>query len=147
MHPRFFDMVRYAAARSLRVSTNTNLTLLTQARAQQAVSCGLAEISVSVDAASSPLYESIRLDARLPRVLRNLDRLMRARDAAAAPPSIRIVMVLMRRNLDEVVPMVELAARHRVSESRAFLWLPSSAECRSRTTALSAAPTPAPETR
>jgi MoaA/NifB/PqqE/SkfB family radical SAM enzyme len=114
MHPRFFDMVRHAAARGIRVSTNTNLTLLTHARAQEAVSCGLAEISVSLDAASSPLYESIRIDARLPRVLRNLDRLLRSRDAAPAPPRIRIVMVLMRRNLGELEPMVDLAARRGV---------------------------------
>src|SRR5438552_10139902 len=28
MHPRFFDMVSYAAGRSVKVTTNTNLTLL-----------------------------------------------------------------------------------------------------------------------
>ena len=110
MHPRFFDMVRHAAARGIAVSTNTNLTLLTPARAEQAAECGLAEISVSLDAASSPLYESIRLGARLPRVLRNLHRLMTARARAQSPPRVRIVMVLMRRNLHELSRMVELAA-------------------------------------
>jgi MoaA/NifB/PqqE/SkfB family radical SAM enzyme len=111
MHPRFFDMVRHAAARGIAVSTNTNLTLLTAVRAQQAAACGLAEISVSLDAATSPLYESIRVDARLPRVLRNLRRLMQARAGASAPPRVRIVMVLMRRNLDELPRMVDLAAQ------------------------------------
>jgi MoaA/NifB/PqqE/SkfB family radical SAM enzyme len=110
MHPRFFDMVRYAAARGISVSTNTNLTLLTTARAEQAASCGLAEISVSLDAASSPLYESIRLGARLPRVLRNLRRLVQARSRARSNSRVRIVMVLMRRNLHQLCPMVELAA-------------------------------------
>src|SRR5213082_1145082 len=33
MHPRFFDMVEYAASRRLTVTTNSNLTLLTPARA------------------------------------------------------------------------------------------------------------------
>src|SRR5204863_5748659 len=32
MHPRFFDMVAYAASRGVRVSTNTNMTLLNPAR-------------------------------------------------------------------------------------------------------------------
>ena len=111
MHPRFFDMVRHAAARGIAVSTNTNLTLLTAARARAAVDAGLSEISVSLDAASSPLYESIRVGARLPRVLRNLDRLMAARHTGAHPPRVRIVTVLMRRNLAELTAMVELAAR------------------------------------
>jgi MoaA/NifB/PqqE/SkfB family radical SAM enzyme len=114
MHPRFFDMVRAAAARGIKVSTNTNLTLLTPPRAQLAASSGLSEISVSLDAASSPLYESIRVGARLPRVLRNLQRLMHACAAAPAPPRVRIVMVLMRRNLGELVILVELAAAHGV---------------------------------
>jgi MoaA/NifB/PqqE/SkfB family radical SAM enzyme len=111
MHPRFFDMVRHAAARGAAVSTNTNLTLLTPARAQHAATCGLSEISVSIDAPTSPLYESIRIGARLPRVLRNLDRLMSACRAAQRPPRVRIVMVLMRRNLHALPGMVELAAR------------------------------------
>jgi MoaA/NifB/PqqE/SkfB family radical SAM enzyme len=114
MHPRFFDMVSHAAARGIAVSTNTNLTLLTPVRAERAATCGLAEISVSLDAASAPLYESIRLGARLPRVLRNLRRLMQACRAAAHPPHVRIVMVLMRRNLHELGRMVELAAEHGV---------------------------------
>src|SRR6476469_9904039 len=33
MHPRFFDMVAYAAGRGIRVSTNSNLTLLNAPRA------------------------------------------------------------------------------------------------------------------
>jgi MoaA/NifB/PqqE/SkfB family radical SAM enzyme len=46
MHPRFFDMVRHAARRGLRVSTNSNLTLLSQRRARLVVDSGLAELSV-----------------------------------------------------------------------------------------------------
>jgi MoaA/NifB/PqqE/SkfB family radical SAM enzyme len=110
MHPRFFDMVRHAAARGVSVSTNTNLTLLTPARASQAAGCGLAEISVSIDAPTSPLYESIRAGARLTRVLRNLERLVTACRAVPQPPRMRIVMVLMRRNLHALPGMVELAA-------------------------------------
>ncbi len=33
MHPRFFDMVRYAASRGIRATTNTNLNLLYPKRA------------------------------------------------------------------------------------------------------------------
>lgn len=110
MHPRFFDMVREAAGRGIEVSTNSNLTLLTQRRAQEAVACGLREISVSIDAPEDALFASIRVGARLPRVLRNLERLLRARGTAASP-RVRIVMVLMRRNLASLDAMVHLAAR------------------------------------
>src|SRR5437660_9580401 len=41
MHPRFFDMVSYAAGRGVEVTTNSNLTLLTQRRAEACLTSGL----------------------------------------------------------------------------------------------------------
>jgi MoaA/NifB/PqqE/SkfB family radical SAM enzyme len=117
MHPRFFEMVRFAAARGIRVSTNSNLTLLTPARARLCVESGLSTLHVSIDGARAETYESIRVGAGLRKVLRNLDRLIEAkRCAASATPAVRIVMVLMRRNLPELPAIVELAAAHGVNE-------------------------------
>ena len=39
MHPRFFDMVAYATGRGIHVTTNTNLTLLNDRRAERSVDC------------------------------------------------------------------------------------------------------------
>src|SRR5512140_1004693 len=75
MHPRFFDMVRYAAARGIEVSTNTNMTLLPERRAEECVTSGLARLHVSLDGATAGTYEYIRVRARFGRVLRNLERL------------------------------------------------------------------------
>ena len=41
MHPQFFDMVGYATRRGVRVTTNTNLTLLNPTRAERCVTSGL----------------------------------------------------------------------------------------------------------
>src|SRR5689334_17781180 len=100
MHPRFFEMVAFATARGIRVSTNTNLTMLTAARAQRCVTSGLASIHVSIDGACAATYEFIRPGASFAKVLRNLRRLMHARRALeSSTPRVRIVVVLMRRNL------------------------------------------------
>ena len=115
MHPRFFDMVRYAVARGVRVSTNTNMTLVTPARARELVSSGLAELSVSVDAANAEVYEWIRVGANFRKVVRNLQRVLDERTRQnATHPHIRIVMVLMRHNLHELQDMVRLATRMKV---------------------------------
>jgi len=53
MHPRFFDMVEYAAAKGIRVTTNSNLTLLSAKRAARCVSSGLDCLHVSIDAATA----------------------------------------------------------------------------------------------
>lgn len=110
MHPRFFDMVRYAAERGIQVSTNSNLTLLSAPRAQECVQSGLHAMHVSLDGAQADTYQEIRIRARFERVLRNLRRLVDARrQIASTSPQIRIVAVAMRRNLEELPELVRLA--------------------------------------
>ena len=113
MHPDFFRMVRHAADRGLKVSTNSNLTLLTEARAQACVDSGLDTLHISLDGASAAVYESIRHGASFPKLMRNLARIVAARERLqSATPHLRIVMVVMRRNLHELADIVALAFTH-----------------------------------
>jgi MoaA/NifB/PqqE/SkfB family radical SAM enzyme len=116
MHPRFFDMVAWASARGIRVSTNSNLTLWSERRARQCIESGLACLSVSLDAATPALYERIRVNARFSKVIRNLRRVMAAQRAARSPLRVRIVCVLMRQNLHELEGLVRLARDEGVPE-------------------------------
>lgn len=116
LHPRFFEMVEIAAARGIRVSANTNLTLLTPERARRCATSGLAQLSVSLDGASAEVYESVRRGASFAKVLRNLERLVAARDAAGGRPELRGVMVLMRGNLHELPALVRLLHERGVHE-------------------------------
>lgn len=116
LHPRFFDMVSLAAARGIRVSANSNLTLLTPARVQRCIDSGLAALSVSLDGATAATFEAVRHGANFSKVVRNLGRLTDARDAAGSALEVRGVMVLMRSNLDELPALVELLHAHRVGE-------------------------------
>ena len=110
MHPRFFDMVRYASSRGIEVSTNTNMTVLSERRAEECVASGLARVHASLDGASAETYEFIRVRARFERVLRNLRHLAEAKARLrGARPEIRLVAVAMRRNLDELPALVRLA--------------------------------------
>jgi MoaA/NifB/PqqE/SkfB family radical SAM enzyme len=115
MHPEFFALVRYASDRGIKVSTNTNLTLLTTRRARECVESGLHALHASIDGATAETYEYIRRDANFSKVIANLDRLINARTAAASEtPSVRIVAVAMRRNLAELPGIVRLAREHGV---------------------------------
>lgn len=110
MHPRFFDMVEAATARGISVTTNSNATLLTRARSDRCVTSGLATLHVSLDAASAETYEKIRVRAHFDRVMRNLAHLRDARrDLASSYPKVRLVMVVMRQNLNELPQLVRLA--------------------------------------
>lgn len=111
MHPRFFDMVSYAAQRGIRVSTNTNMTLMTEKRAMECVASGLHTLHASLDGAHAASYEAIRLRASFSKVMRNLRRLVAARSAAASQlPHVKLVAVLMRANVAELPDLVRLAS-------------------------------------
>ncbi|HRO60085.1 MAG TPA: radical SAM protein [Burkholderiaceae bacterium] len=116
MNPHFFDMARLASDRGIRVSSNTNLTLLTETRARRCVDCGLASLSVSLDGAEAEVYEAIRRRASFRKVIRNLDRLIAARDAIGSALEVRGVMVLMRGNLEQLPALVRLLHAHGVDE-------------------------------
>jgi radical SAM protein with 4Fe4S-binding SPASM domain len=120
MHPRFFDMVAYATGRGIHVTTNTNLTLLNDRRAERCVTSGLANLHVSIDGANAVTYERIRVRAHFERVVRNLERLLAARERLGSKlPHITLVVVVMRQNLHELPDLVRLA--HRWSTERVFV--------------------------
>lgn len=117
MHPRFFDMVAYAAGKGIKVTTNSNLTLLNARRAERCVTSGLDCLHVSIDGATDETYERIRVRARFERVLRNLERLLAARHRLASPhPHLHLVLVVMRQNLHELPAIVRLAHQWHMEE-------------------------------
>ena len=117
MHPRFFDMVNYAAAKGIRVTTNSNLTLLNQKRAERCVQSGLAELHISIDGATPETYESIRVRSHFDRIIRNLGFLQEALQRLGLPgPKLHLVMVVMRRNLHELPELVRLAHQWSMAE-------------------------------
>jgi MoaA/NifB/PqqE/SkfB family radical SAM enzyme len=117
MHPRFFDMIEYAARRGVKVTTNTNFTLLTPRRAERLVRSGLDSLHVSIDGATAATYEAIRPPGKFDRLLRNLRLFNDTRRRIGSPrPRLQVVTVVMRRNLHELPAIVRLAAESGAGE-------------------------------
>jgi MoaA/NifB/PqqE/SkfB family radical SAM enzyme len=115
MHPRYFDMVAYAAGKGIKVTTNSNLTLLNPRRAERCVTSGLQCLHVSIDGSTAETYERIRVRAHFDRVLRNVDLLLNTRERLGSElPVLKMVMVIMRRNLHELPDLVRLAHRFKM---------------------------------
>lgn len=120
MHPRFFDMVAYASNKGIAVTTNSNLTLMSDARAERVVTSGLAGLHISFDGATPATYEDIRRGATFDGVLDNIEKVCRARiRLQSMRPALRLIMVVMRRNLEELPDLIRLA--HRCSISSVFV--------------------------
>lgn len=110
MHPRFFEMTAYARGKGACVTTNTSLSLLNEKRARACVLSGLDEIHISIDGATAETYERIRRRSRYARVMRNLELLRDAKEALGSQtPHLKLVMVIMRQNLEELPELVRQA--------------------------------------
>jgi radical SAM protein with 4Fe4S-binding SPASM domain len=117
MHPRFFDMVRYAADRGIKVTTNTNATLLTPARAERCIASGLECLHASLDGATAETFEQIRVRAKFSRILDNLRNFRDTREQQSSlTPRLQVVFVAMRRNLEELPDLISLAGELQAEE-------------------------------
>lgn len=117
LHPRFFDMVEYAVRKGIEVTINTNLTLLNAEKARRCIDSGLSGLFFSIDGATAETYEDIRVHAKYDRVMSNLQTMVDMKNALKSEtPYLKMVMVLMRRNLAELPELVHLASRYGVED-------------------------------
>lgn len=110
MHPRFFDMIRYGVDRGVKVTTNSNMTLVNERRAAECVDSRLDTLHISLDGATAGTFENIRHGAKFERVIDNIGLVKAAKAArGSALPHFHMVMVIMRQNLHELPELVRLA--------------------------------------
>jgi radical SAM protein with 4Fe4S-binding SPASM domain len=117
MAPDLFAMIGYARERGIKVGFNSNATLLTARAGERLIDLGLDWLHVSLDGATEETYEFVRDQARWRTVHRNIDRFVRRLcERRSTRPELSLVMVLMRRNLQELPLIVEQAAAWGIRE-------------------------------
>jgi radical SAM protein with 4Fe4S-binding SPASM domain len=124
LSPHLEAMIEHVVARGARVGFNTNAVLLDRGRATRLVDAGLSWLHVSLDGATAATYEDVRHGTSLEprpgqfeRVVANLRGLVEVRRARGLDhPRILVVFVAMRRNVEELADLVELAAGIGVDE-------------------------------
>jgi MoaA/NifB/PqqE/SkfB family radical SAM enzyme len=103
-------MIAYGAARGARVVFNTNGVLLDERRGDAVTGAGLAELRVSLDAATPETYARVRGADVLPRILANVEAFTarRARQGEARP-EVTVWATVLRETLDELPDLVRVA--------------------------------------
>ncbi len=117
LHPRFEEMLEQTLLAGCRVRIQTNGTMLTPRVIDILVRHGAELVVVSLDGATAETFEGIRRRAKLSKVLDNLEALVEAkREAGVDLPNLSIEFVAMRRNIEELPQVLEIAARLGASE-------------------------------
>jgi hypothetical protein len=110
LHPRFSELVRRAAERSIFTRTSSHFSHRSGIAADALVEAGLAYIVASIDGATQETYGQYRVGGRLDVVLRNLERLVSARERCGATrPLIEWQFLVMRHNEGEIEPCLAMA--------------------------------------
>ena len=94
LHPRFFDMVRYAARKGIKVLLNTNATLLDAGKAEEMLTSGIASISFAFDGFNKSTYEQARAGAVFEKTLENILYFLRLRKTAGNTSPYTILSML-----------------------------------------------------
>lgn len=112
LYPWINEVLELLAREPIAVSINTNVTMLHGPVTDRLLSLHELYLRCSIDAATRSMYREIRGTDLFDRVLANLGRFA---EAAATRQRIHVLLVyvVMRRNLAEVLPFVELARRFR----------------------------------
>lgn len=105
LNPEFFDMVRGARRRRVRVLTTTNGSLLDADRRRQLLTCGLNNLNISVDAATAETHARLRPGSDLEQIGDSIAALMRERGRGKSP-AIRVWHVIQRDSTHEIPDLV-----------------------------------------
>ena len=111
-HPRILKMIMAAKQTGAVVEMISNGILLNDRTARRLVDLGLDRLWISLDGATPESYADVRLGAALPKVIKNLEQLYKARSLANSMfPRLGIAFVAMRRNIHDLPDVVRLGKR------------------------------------
>lgn len=101
LNPSFFDMVTYAKNAGLNVITITNGSLLTDENIMKLLESKIDVVYISIEAADSELYKSIRKGGDYDKLVRNLRRFVQLREEHGfGKPKIGFAITIMRKTKD-----------------------------------------------
>jgi radical SAM protein with 4Fe4S-binding SPASM domain len=115
LHPEFFDFVDFAKKNmksGSKISFNTNGVLLTKENVEKIIDSCVDILMISIDAPTKELYESIRKHADFEILMDNLIALSNEKKRRGVDhPTIGIETVVMKRNLESLVGIVDIAKK------------------------------------
>jgi len=117
LHPRIMDMFHLLSESGVNVGFITNGTLITEEKMRAWLRGRLYKISVSMDGATKEVYEKIRRWGDFDQLLDNLECVYRLKkEMNSRFPILTLNFVAMRDNLQDLLPLIELARRFDAEE-------------------------------
>jgi MoaA/NifB/PqqE/SkfB family radical SAM enzyme len=118
LHPRIFDMVRYAHDAGINSRLHTNATILTREKSIMLIKSGLDFLSFSFDGYSKEEYERTRVNASYEKTLNNILTFLCAKQELGSKKPHTVIQVI------ETTPLDKEPSRRRQDLQARFASLP-----------------------
>lgn len=117
LHPQFFEMVKYAKQKGIKVIVSTNGTTLANNNvAEKLVKCGLDALKISIDAPDRETYKQIRKQDYFDKIVEGIDKISHSkRRLQSSCPGLRFDIVLLKGNYNRLVDILKLANQKSIS--------------------------------
>jgi radical SAM protein with 4Fe4S-binding SPASM domain len=104
IHPHISELIGYASQHASIQETvmSTNVTLLNADRTEKLLESGLSYLVLSLDGASAPTYEKLRLGARFEPVMANVANFLERRATLGHGPRVVFQIIEMKQTVDEI---------------------------------------------
>lgn len=109
-HPRFLELATKVKNHGLKAEVITNGQLLDQEKAEKLIEIDFNKVVFSIDAPKKETLESIRKNADIDKILRNIKVLSELR-TAKSNLDIWLEFVAMKSNIDQLADLIELASQ------------------------------------
>ena len=108
-HPRFIELATQVKDKGYRAEVITNGQLMDQSKAEKLIEIGFNKVVFSIDAPKKETLESIRKNADIDKILKNIKRLSDLR-TSKSNLDIWLEFVAMKSNIDQLGDLIELAS-------------------------------------
>lgn len=108
LHPKIAEMLKYAKKKGNNLHIITNAELLVPEMSEKLLDAGLDVIGISIDGSTKSTHESIRVGSNFDRVVKNIEQFLKIKaQRNSRLPSVRIMMVELDENKDEVNEVID----------------------------------------
>ncbi|MFH1680420.1 MAG: radical SAM protein [Candidatus Eisenbacteria bacterium] len=110
LHPRIFDMIRYATDANVVSAISTNFTALKREDLGRIIDAELDYLIISLDGATKETYEKLRFGAEFEEILANIREIVRLKRARKSrTPFIEAQFIAFEENVGEIQAVEQLA--------------------------------------
>ncbi|GAB2643049.1 radical SAM protein [Emticicia sediminis] len=117
LHPKFLDLVRYAANKGIYTATSTNAHYLNDTNAKKTVESGLDRMIISIDGTTQEVYEQYRIGGNLSKVIEGTKNIVHwKRELKSKTPHIIFQFLVVKPNEHQLEEVRQLAKEIGVDE-------------------------------